>query len=571
MENELNQHHLSEGGDRGRVDALFAGEKQLLEMLVRGHAMPKIFGTLCRFVEETASGCYCSVVLVDPSGTRLERGAAPSLPSSFINGIIGRPVNLDSAPAATAAYLKKQVISSDIQSETRWASSGWCSLALAHGLLACCSTPIVSSAGEVLGAMTIYYKEARCPTPLDQSVIEQFTNIASIAIERAQNDIALKTSEARKAAVLDSALDCIVTIDYEGRITEFNPSAERTFGYRRPDVLGKHMVDLIVPPSLREHHRNGFSRYLATHEPTVLGKRLELSAVRADGSEFPVELTITRIPLDGPPSFTGYLRDMTERKRTQESLRRSEAALAQAQAEITRIARLTTMGELVASIAHEISQPLGAVMTDGSACLGWLDREQPNLDRVRQAVLRIIRDAGRAGEVIHGIRALTKKSGPQLTRLDIDEAIQEVLALTHNELRGRGVTLHTALTVADRPVVGDRVQLQQVMLNLILNGVEAMNAVTDRTKMLAITSEPIESNDVLVAVEDTGTGLDPAVADRVFEPFFTTKPDGMGMGLSICRSIIDAHGGRFWASPRVPCGTVFRFTVPGLVEVGLNE
>jgi C4-dicarboxylate-specific signal transduction histidine kinase len=219
------------------------------------------------------------------------------------------------------------------------------------------------------------------------------------------------------------------------------------------------------------------------------------------------------------------------------------------------------MGELVASIAHELNQPLAAVVTNGSACMRWLDREKPDLDRARQAVGHIVRDAGHAGEVIRGLRALAKKSGPQLTQLEVNPAIQEVLALIGTDLQRRGVSLRTALTAAGRLVVGDRVQLQQVVLNLVLNGVEAMTSVTDRPKVLAITSELVEPGTVQVAVEDTGTGLDPSTADRIFDPFFTTKSDGMGMGLSICRSIIDAHGGRLWASPGVLCGTVFRFTL----------
>jgi signal transduction histidine kinase len=166
--------------------------------------------------------------------------------------------------------------------------------------------------------------------------------------------------------------------------------------------------------------------------------------------------------------------------------------------------------------------------------------------------------------VIHGLRALAKKSGPQLAKFNINDAFQEVLALTRNELQGRGVVLRTDLSTADRPVFGDRIQLQQVLLNLIMNGVDAMSAVTDRPKVLTITSEPGEPSGLLVAVEDTGTGLDPATVDRIFDPFFTTKPDGMGMGLSICRSIIETHGGRLSVSPRVPCGTIFRFTVPGV-------
>jgi C4-dicarboxylate-specific signal transduction histidine kinase len=165
---------------------------------------------------------------------------------------------------------------------------------------------------------------------------------------------------------------------------------------------------------------------------------------------------------------------------------------------------------------------------------------------------------------IRGLRSLAKKSEPQLTPLDINDAIQEVLALTRTDLQQHGVRLDTALSATDRPIFGDRVLLQQVLLNLIMNGVEAMSAVTDHPKVLAITSEPAEPGGMLVAVEDAGTGLDPATTDRIFEPFFTTKPYGMGMGLSICRSIIDAHGGRFWVSAREPYGTVFRFTVPGV-------
>jgi C4-dicarboxylate-specific signal transduction histidine kinase len=262
----------------------------------------------------------------------------------------------------------------------------------------------------------------------------------------------------------------------------------------------------------------------------------------------------------GDLEFVGTVMDITDRRYAEEALRCI-------QAELARAARLTTMGELVASIAHEINQPLAGVVTNADACLRWLNRDEPDLAKAREALLRIMSDGTRAGEVIRGLWALAKKSGPQLTELDINDAIQEVLTLTRSQLQRHGVALRTKLSADDRPVLGDRVQLQQVLLNLIMNAVEAMSAVTDRPKMLTITSEPVEPNGLLVAVEDTGTGLDPATADRVFDSFFTTKPEGMGMGLSICRSIIDAHGGRISVSPRLPYGTVFRFTVPGIPPV----
>ena len=252
---------------------------------------------------------------------------------------------------------------------------------------------------------------------------------------------------------------------------------------------------------------------------------------------------------------------LADEKRVKERL---EAQVTEQTAELCRVARLTTMGELVASIAHEINQPLTGVVTNGQAGLNWLNRDKPDLDQARNALSYIVSAGKRAGEVIRGLRALAEKSGPVLAQIDIDDVVREVQALTRSELQRHGVTLHTDLSADHRPVFGDRVQLQQVLLNLIMNGLEAMRAVAERPKTLTITSEPVEPSGVLVAVEDTGTGLDPATADRIFDPFFTTKPDGLGMGLSICRSIIDAHGGHLWVSRGVLCGTVFRFTVPGV-------
>jgi signal transduction histidine kinase len=226
------------------------------------------------------------------------------------------------------------------------------------------------------------------------------------------------------------------------------------------------------------------------------------------------------------------------------------------------MARLTTMGELTASIAHEINQPLAAIVTQSEAALRFLDRDEPDLDEVQDAFSSIRRDGMRASEVIRSLRALAKKSGPQLTRLDIDDVVRQVLAISRGELLRHNVVLRTELASGERPVMGDRVQLQQVLLNLIVNSVEAMRSVTERKRELSVSSTLAEPSSVLVAIEDTGTGLDPAVAERALEPFFTTKPDGLGMGLAICQSIVEAHGGRLWVSPREPHGAKVRFTVP---------
>jgi len=247
--------------------------------------------------------------------------------------------------------------------------------------------------------------------------------------------------------------------------------------------------------------------------------------------------------------------DITQRKQAEEELRK-------AQAELAHFTRVTTMGELASSIVHEVAQPLAAVATDSTACLRWLAGTSPNLEEARECLQRIIRDGKRAGEVIARIRSLVTKSAPAKERIDRNETIQEVLAMIDAEARRHRVLVRTELAAGLPPVRGDRVQLQQVILNLVMNGIEAMKAVTDRPRELVIRSEPHESGEVLVTVQDSGIGLDAQNMERLFEPFYTTKPEGMGMGLSISRSIIKAHGGRLWAKPNDGLGATFQFTLP---------
>ena len=498
-----------------------------------------------------------------------------------------------------------------------------------------------------------------------------------------QEEQELKQSEARKAAILESALDCIVTIDHEGCITEFNPAAEHTFGYRRVDVMGRHLADIMIPPALREKHRQGFARYLATGEARVLGRRIEMTAVRADGSEFPVELAITRIPLDGPPSFTGYLRDITERKRAEQALRRSEAFLAEGQhlgqigsyswrvatdeitwsaelyriyeieigvpvtlelirsrvhpedvtliekmkmveqsregghnfewqyrlrmpdhsikymhavahstrdqdgqleyiasvqdvtarrlaeeardkarSELTHVARVMSLGTLTASIAHEVNQPLSGIVTNASTCLRMLAADPPNVEGARETARRTIRDGNRASEVITRLRALYGKKDPTIESVDLNEATREVIALSWNDLQRNRVIVQQELADGLPLIAGDRVQLQQVILNLIRNASDAMSTVDDRSRQLLVRTEADEDGHVRLSVKDAGVAFAPQSADRLFESFYTTKNDGVGIGLSVSRSIIENHHGRLWATLNDGPGATFSFCIP---------
>ena len=242
----------------------------------------------------------------------------------------------------------------------------------------------------------------------------------------------------------------------------------------------------------------------------------------------------------------------------------------EAQAELARVARLTTMGELAASIAHEINQPLAAVVARGNAALRWLAHAPPNLEETRDSIRAILNEGYRASEVIGRIRSLLKHSEPEYVELDINDAIRDVLELTKSALRSRGVVIQTQLSAALPQALGDRVQLQQVIMNLIMNGADAMSAVADRPRILHIGSQVDSAGNVLVSVKDLGTGIDEAIRDIIFKPLFTTKSTGMGMGLSICRSIVEAHGGKLWATPATPYGTDFRFTIPPAASGRLN-
>jgi PAS domain S-box-containing protein len=397
-------------------------------------------------------------------------------------------------------------------------------------------------------------EQRRVTEDLDQRVAQRTQELAAAneelkkeVAERKRTEDELKKSEARKAAILDSALDCIVTINHEGCITEFNPAAEHTFGRRRDEVVGMHLADIIIPPSLREQHRLGLARYLATGEPRVIGRRLELTAVHADGREFPVELAITRIPVEGPPSFTGFLRDITEPKRAMHEWKQAQEKLRNTQAELAQMTRVMTMGELSASIAHEVNQPLTAIAANGESSLYWLTQDVPNIEKVRMLTGRVVADARRASEIIGRIRDMTSQRAPEQQLLSIDDVVNESLSFLQHELREKGTIVSLDLTRELPQIVGDRTQLQQVIVNLTINAVQAMHQLAPADRSISVRTTLSDPETVCCSIEDSGPGIDPEHLPRLFDSFFTTKDTGMGMGLAICQSIVEAHGGRIRA------------------------
>jgi PAS domain S-box-containing protein len=410
-------------------------------------------------------------------------------------------------------------------------------------------------------------EQKRVASELDRRVAQRTTELAA-ANEELRKEIAnrkhaedhLRSSEEEHRVIVETANDAVVSMDETGAILLANPATSRIFGYEPVEIVGKPLT-MLMPEMMRKLHENGFKRYLATGERHVNWRGVELTAQRKNGQEFAVEVSFGELTSDGHKVFTGFIRDVSERKRAEDQLRASERSLQITQAELARVSRLTTMGELAASIAHEVNQPLTAVINNASACLRLLANRNLEPEVLRRALEGIIADGTRASAVLARIRAFIKKEPADKTPLDINEVIQEVLVLAGSELNENQVLLDNQLTTDLPFVLADRVQLQQVLLNLIMNSVEALTAVTNRPRLLCVQSRVDESGEVLVAVSDSGTGFDLEVG-HIFTPFVTTKAKGMGMGLSISRSLIENHGGRLWATPNSPHGAVFSFTLP---------
>jgi PAS domain S-box-containing protein len=354
-----------------------------------------------------------------------------------------------------------------------------------------------------------------------------------------------------QANLLDLTHDGVFSRRMDGVITYWNRGAEELFGWTRAEALGKISDDLL---------EKRFSAPVdeVTAELLRMGRwEGELTCKKRDRTAVAVasRWSLQRDRQGRPAAVLETNNDITERKQAEE-------ALQQAQANIERLNRVMLLGEMTASIAHEVNQPLAAIVANAGAGLRWLTPQSPDIEEARQALARIVRDGNRASEVINRIRALFRKLPSRRDRLDINEAVREVIALTDSNMQRNRVNLETRLARGLLLVRGDRVQLQQVILNLIVNAIEAMSEVDDRPRELAVHSAGGNSEDVLVEIRDSGPGLDPTSLDHLFDSFYTTKPEGTGMGLAICRSIVEAHGGRLWAAPNAPYGAVFRFSLP---------
>ena len=798
--------------DRKRAEAQLAGEKRLLEMVASGHSLTGVLSELCKFVETTTADCKCGIYFIDWRSGTFQFGLGPSLPATFNDQVKGLTVTADAGPCGVAALSKSQVIVTDVELDPRFQSATIRALLLAHGLRSHWSTPIYAHDGQVLATFAIFQSSPSNPTQLQLDLISQVTHVASIAIERALSEEALKRSEMQFKTIFDEAGAGIALVDLKdegpiqnnralqkmlgcseeelGRFETFDRLTHEdnrekdaaTFrelkdGKRDSLRIEKHFVlddgrsiwANVIFTLLRDD--DGLPRYIiAIHEDITERKRaletlqaqqdlLELAqkAARAmafdwyiqeenntwspeqealhglaagtfDGKYetwrklvYPPDWPLVRESLtkahetgeisaeyrvvwpDGsihwlmaqgqmffddlgrPLRMVGFTADITSRKLIEQELRRSEAFLAQAQqvsrtgsfswravtdeitwsdelyriyelepglpvtfelirtrlhpedltlyektveharnggddfewhyrllmpdqsikymhavaratrdqsgqleyiaavrdvtarrladealdkarSELAHVARVMSLGALTASIAHEVNQPLSGIITNASTCVRMLDADPPNVDGARETARRTIRDGRRAADVITRLRTLFSKKEASTELVDLNEATLEVIALSRSELERNRVITRTDLAEQLPLITGDRVQLQQVIHNLLRNGSDAMSTVDDRPRELLFRTEIEDANNVRVSIQDSGVGFDLQDLDRLFQSFYTTKEDGMGIGLSVSRSIIESHQGRLWATLNNGPGVTFSFSIPSGVH-----
>jgi two-component system sensor kinase FixL len=368
--------------------------------------------------------------------------------------------------------------------------------------------------------------------------------------------------EAHLKSILETVPDAMVVIDERGMMQSFSAAAERLFGYAAADVVGRN-VRMLMPSPYREAHDGYLTRYLRTGERRIIGIGRVVVGERKDGSTFPMELSVGEMNSNGRRFFTGFIRDLTERQKT-------EARLQELQSELVHISRLTALGEMASALAHELNQPLSAIANYMKGSRRLLERRSDEDSvMVREAMDKAAEQSLRAGQIIRRLRDFVSRGESERRVENIKKLVEEASALALVGAKERGVRVRFNLDPSLDLVLADKVQIQQVMLNLVRNAIEAMEQSDRRELLIATTAGP--GGMIAVSVADTGSGIAPEIASQLFQPFITSKPHGMGVGLSISRTIIEAHGGQISAEPNPEGGTIFRFTLRAVTREDLGD
>jgi two-component system sensor kinase FixL len=400
--------------------------------------------------------------------------------------------------------------------------------------------------------LSVYTARPRDFSADEVHFLRAVANVLGAALGNDRSTRAIRDSEERMRAVVDTAVDAIITIDERGAMESVNPAAERLLGYQTAELIGRN-VSMLMPNPDHDRHDDYIARYKATGERRIIGIGRIVVGQRSDGSSFPMELSVGEANADGHRIFTGFIRDLTAEQE-------AELRLKELQSELIHVSRVSAMGTMASTLAHELNQPLTAIANYMEAACELLDRhDQTNEEFVREAVEEAAKEALRAGQIVRRLRDFVARGEVAQHIENLPAMIEDASRLALAGARERGVRAFFKLDPRASEAFVDRVQIQQVLVNLIRNGVDAIADRAVRDITVSTVSEP--NGMIRVSVADTGGGLDPALAPQLFQAFASTKESGMGLGLSICRTIVEAHGGRIWAEDNVGGGTIFHFTI----------
>ncbi|WP_354037154.1 AAA family ATPase [Bradyrhizobium sp. S3.2.6] len=519
--------------------------------------LQKLIDTLMRTAIEQAGAERGLLILLDGGEPRIE-AEATTVADALLVKVDEQPVTPMALPESVLHFVlrvRENVILEDAAAQPSFAEDPYIRERKSRSILC---LPLITQ-GKLIGVLYLENNLApRIFSAARNSVLKMLASQAATALENSRLYSEVQQREAKIRRLLDANVIGIFIIGKGGEIIEANQAFLAMVGYDQGDLLAGRVNGLdLTPPEW--HERTMDARTEAKRTGAV--QQFEKEYIRKDGSRVPVLIGLAVFD-ERQDHGVGFVLDLTERKRVEAEARESERRYRETLMGLAHANRITTMGQLAASIAHEVNQPIAAISSNAGAGLNWLAAQPPNLEEIRQTFGLIVRDSMRAGDVIRRIRALMNKAPIQTELLAIDEVILEVLSLVGAELAKHDVWVRTRRPEALPLVRADRVQVRQVILNLITNAIEAMSEINEGERELLIATRTDGSNNVLVSFRDTGPGLDPNSADRVFEAFYTTKSEGMGMGLAICHSIIEAHGGRMWAGANDPRGAVFQFSMP---------
>ncbi|MBY5801130.1 PAS domain-containing sensor histidine kinase [Rhizobium leguminosarum] len=542
---------------------LFGKEMEILDMVARGTPSARVLQELCNVVDDLIPDLLCCFLELSLDRKFFRMGAAPRLPSEFREIFDRKSVAADKNACSVAALSKKAVEIQNLgESDHRDTSMG--QFMLANKLNYCHAIPILSPFGNTAGIFAILRHQYTELKPHELQIIDRAAHIAGISIDRTRHEEALvkrETQFERSQAQLVAAQRISSTGSFTSDIQRDENIWSEEF-YRIFDL------DPKLAPSIdavRERiHPEDLERFNVEMQRGLTGEGSDFvfRIIRTDASVRFIRglAKVTRYVGDHP-IFMGTVQDITETKRAEDALRRGEEALLKAREELAYVSRAMTISALTTSIAHEVSQPLSGILANANACVRLLALDPPDIATAADTARRTIRDTMRATEVVKRLRAMFSRQAPTMEEIDLNEIAREVIALSARDMRERSIVLESRLASGLPSVRGDRIQLQQVILNLVLNGIEAMAEIEGRPRRLLVLTSPDEDM-LTLSIVDAGVGIAADSAERLFEPFFTTKRNGMGIGLSISRSIIENHGGSMWATPNDGPGTTVAFSIP---------